>query len=273
VGEGKANWYVSLFGSENEPKQLHDFLDSPNCRLVQFKEISTQCYLTACRFSNLTDPKKVCESAKTLLIMIRAFAKIERKGDFQSINIGQGKSIVDNKNATSIVRERVEGTDRWVWPTVPTVTASVNPLEASVSGSVKTSAAEPSECDKRLHDYYLNLCNEEISYDVIDALFYFALPTQWYTLYKAYETIKLAVDGHLCKDEKSKKKPSKIIKLEWVNSATELDNFTYTANHYDADGRHSRLWREHGKKPFSGSLITLSEGEGLVRRLLTKWLG
>jgi len=271
--EAKVSWYVSLFGSEDELKQLHGFLDSPDCRLAQFKEISTQYYLTACRFSNLTDAKKVCESAKTLLILIRAFAKIECKGDFQSINIGQGKIEVDSKNATSIVRERVDGTDRWVWPTVPTVTASVSPLEASVSGSVKTSGAEPSERDKRLHDYYLNLCNEETNHEVIDALSYFALPTQWYTLYKAYETIKLAVDGHLIKNEDSKKKPSKIIKLKWVNSSKELDDFTYTANHYDADGRHSRLWREQWETTFSGSLITLTEGEDLVRRLLTKWLG
>jgi hypothetical protein len=270
MGEGKVNWYVSLFGSENELKQLQNFLDSPNCRLVQFKEISTQCYLTSCRFSNLTDAKKVCESAKTLATMIKAFAKLELGGDFQSINIGQGEIIVDSKNATSIVRERVDGRDAWVFMTVvPTGTASANPVIVTINGVVQTSGAD----EKRLHDYYLNLCNEEINRDVIDALFYFAQPTQWYTLYKAYETIKLAVDGHLHKEEDSKKKPSKIIKLEWVNSSTELDNFTYTANHYDAEGRHSRLWREQWETTYSGSLVTLAEGEDLVRRLLTKWLG
>jgi len=167
-GEGKVNWYVSLFGSENELKQLQNFLDSPNCRLVQFKEISTQCYLTSCRFSNLTDAKKVCESAKTLATMIKAFAKLELGGDFQSINIGQGEIIVDSKNATSIVRERVDGRDAWVFMTVvPTGTASANPVIVTINGVVQTSGAD----EKRLHDYYLNLCNEEINRDVIDALF------------------------------------------------------------------------------------------------------
>jgi hypothetical protein len=158
--ERKVEWFVSLFGRENELRQLHSFLDSPNCHLQQFKDTNKGCYLTACRFSNLTDAKKVCESAKKLLIMIRAFAKIELRGAFLSVNVGQGKIIVDSKNNASIVRARVDGRDVWVYQTVvPNVNASVNQVESSVSGSVNSSGAEPSEREEHLHDYYLNRCD------------------------------------------------------------------------------------------------------------------
>ena len=48
--------YVSVFGNKNELIQLHDFLDSPNCSLW-FDETNKRCFLTACRFLNLTDKK------------------------------------------------------------------------------------------------------------------------------------------------------------------------------------------------------------------------
>jgi hypothetical protein len=282
--ENKAGWYVSLFGSEDELKQLHGFLDSPNCRLVQFKEKNKGCYLTACRFSNLTDPKKVCESAKKLLTMIRAFAKIELGGDFLSVNVGQGKIIIDSKNNASIIRQRVDGNDNWVYLTVvPNGTASANPVEVTVGGSVITSDAEASEREERPHDYYLNRCDEEIDSTVLfEALFYFAQVTSWYSLYKVFKTIQ------------SKNKISKI--KEWVDG-NKLESFSTSAQYYDAiggakdaylgldGGRHtiSEFQKEmkeaedkalkKGQKNRPPPLVMhLPEAENLIRNLLKKWL-
>jgi hypothetical protein len=282
------NWCVSLFGSENELKQLRDFLDSPNCRL-EFDKTNKRCYLTACRFSNLTDPKKVCESAKKLLAMIRAFSKIELGGDFLSVNVGQGKIIVDSKNNASIVRERVDGRDVWVYQTVvPTATTSVNRVEVTVSGSVKTSDAEfskPSEREERWYDYYLNRCDEKIDSTVLfEALFYFAQVTSWYSLYKVFKTIQ------------SKNKITKMLEDRWVDK-DKLKRFRTSAQYYDALGgaKDAYLGLDGGRHTLSESqkkmkeeedealkkgkryrppppVMHIAEAENLIRNLLKKWL-
>jgi hypothetical protein len=240
--EDAAGWYVSLFGSENELRQLHDFLGSPNCRLV-LKEKNKGCYLTSCRFSNLTDPKKVFESAKTLLRLIRASAKLELGGDFLSVNVGQGNIKVDSNNAASIIRERVDGCDRWVYMTVvPTATTSVNQVEVSVSGSVKTSDAEfskPSEREERWYDYYLNRCDEEINRDVLDALFYYAEYTSWYSLWKVFETITLDINSD--SDAQAKRQ---IDKYGWADE-DKLNAFGYWAQYYDAMDKHAAFGSRH----------------------------
>jgi hypothetical protein len=279
--EGKANWYVSLFGSENELKQLHDFLDSPNCRLVRFKEKNEGCYLTACRFSNLEDPKKVCESAKKLVTMIRAFAKIELGGDFLSVNVGSGKMVVDSKNVASII-QRVDGSESvWVFVTTVGAIASANPVK--VSGA---EPSEPSEREKRLHDDYLNRCDEEIDRTVFDALYYFAQVTSWFSLYKIYELI--AFDIY---DESGNKAKNKMIKDGWVDEG-KLNDFLFSAQYYDVVGgakdaylgsesaRHS--WAQYLKdlrKPKKSkadnpqdSIMHLPEAENLMRNILEKWL-
>jgi len=202
--------------------------------------------------------------------MIKAFAKLELVGDFQSVHIGSGKIVVDTKNVASIIK-RVDGNQSvWMYPTTAEATATGSLTRVNVGGA---ELVEHPEREKRIHDDYLNRCHEEIDSNIFDALFYFAQEASWYALYKAYETVKYVVDDHLHKDKDSKKKPSKIIDdYKWA-TPDELNNFTYTANHYDADGRHSRIWLgKRGQDTFSGSLITIAKGEELVRRLLTKWL-
>ena len=258
-------WFVSVFGSENELTAMRNFLDSPNCYLEQLD--NKICYLTSCRFSNLEGAKEVCDRAKKLLTMIKAFAKLELVGDYQSVHIGKGKITVYTENVASII-QRVDGSQSaWVYP--PTVGVTVTVLPVRVSGA---ELVEPPKREKRLHDDYLNRCDKVNDDNIFDALFYFAQETSWYTLYNAYETVKLVLDGHLHKKKHGKKKPSKILgDYEWA-TPTELHNFTYTANHYGTDGRHSRIWGVKGEDTFSGSIITIAQGEELVRRLMTNWL-
>jgi hypothetical protein len=270
MAEATANWYISLFGDERELKQLQKFLDLPNCRLEQFKEKNKGCYLTAFRFSNLTDYEEVLESARKLVTMIRAFAKIELGGDFQSIKIGSGKTVIDTKIGGTLIKREDGRESVWVFPTVVEATAEVLPV--TVSGA---KPSEPPKREKRLHDDYLTRCDEQIDSAVFDALFYFAQLTSWHTLYKIYKTVE------------SKVTKSKVI--GWVGK-DKLKEFLYSANHFDAlgspkdaylgldGGRHapSEIAEQQEKAKKRGAplpkVMSLPEAENLIRTIFVKWL-
>ena len=185
--EENTDVFVSFFGNENELTQLRDLFNSPNCRLVP-GTINKGCYLTACRFSNITD-KKVGESARKLVTMIKAFAKIELGGDFQSVNIGRGKIVVNSENATTIIRSLNGNVDGKADINVSGITATAT-FKANVPEVISRDKDgnvvidKPQVPQERLHDYYLNRCDEEIDGNVLDALYYFAQETSFYSLYK-----------------------------------------------------------------------------------------
>jgi hypothetical protein len=87
----------------------------------------------------------------------------------------------------------------------------------------------------------------------------FALPPDWFTLYKIYEEVRGAVGG-----EKN------LLNKGWA-SDTRIKQFTQTANSYDAVGDAARHSRAAGfKKPRNGP-ISLDEGITLVRILVRAW--
>jgi len=148
--------------------------------------------------------------------MIRAFAKIELGGDLLSVNVGSGKMMVDSKNVASII-QRVDGSESvWVFVTTVGAIASANP--------VKVSGAEPSESSergKRLHDDYLNRCDEEIDRKVFDALYHFAQITPWFSLYKVYERITFDIY-----EESHNMAKNEMIKDGWVDEG-KLNDANY----------------------------------------------
>jgi hypothetical protein len=290
--EGEVSWFVSLFGSENEKELLRGFLDLPNCRLVQAKEKNKGCYLTASRFSNLADDEEVCESAKKLLTMIRAFAKIELGGDFQSINVGgRGKIVVDNENAATIIRSldgNVDGkADVYISGITATATFKANvPNVVIQDDDGNVVHQERLTRPERWFDYYLNRCDEEIDRKVFDALYHFAQVTSWFSLYKIYELITFDIY-----DESGNKAKNKMIKDGWVDEG-ELNLFLFSAQYYDVVGgakdaylglesaRHSwaqylkdlrKRKRSKADNP-QDSIMHLPEAENLMRNILEKWL-
>lgn len=290
--EGEVSWFVSLFGSENEKELLRGFLDLPNCRLVQAKEKNKGCYLTASRFSNLADYEEVCESAKKLLTMIRAFAKIELGGDFQSINVGgRGKVVVDSENAATIIRSLDGNVDGKADVYISGITAT-----AHFKANVPNVAIQDEDGDvaheerparpARWFDYYLNRCDEEIDRTVFDALYHFAQVTSWFSLYKIYELITFDIY-----DESGNKAKNKMIKDGWVDEG-KLNDFLFSAQYYDVVGgakdaylglesaRHSwtqylkdlrKRKRSKADNP-QDSIMHLPEAENLMRNILEKWL-
>ena len=267
MGENKVQWFVSLFGSDSELKRLRSFLDSPNCSLQQFKETNDRYYLTSCRFSNLVDAKEVCDSAKKLVIMIRAFAKLQLGGSFQSIRIGSGKVAVDTNNVASIIRLIDGSQSDWVYSTEVVAITSVESVEVNGAGLLAPPARE-----KRIHDDYLNLCDDVIDSNIFDALYYFAEETTFYSLYKVYETIKRDTDNlpqidHNCK----------MVDDGWVKY-DDLKAFKKSANCYGVvrspkgkySLRHSQAECRQGKV-YKGPIYNLKQAESFIRHLFERW--
>lgn len=221
----------------------------------------------SCRFSNLEEVTEVCDSARKLLTMVKAFAKLELGGDFQSVHIGSGKIVVDTKNVASIIQRADVSQSVWVYPTTVTATATVLPVRISGAKLV-----EPPKREKRIHDNYLNQCDEKIDSDVFDALYYFAEETSFYSLYKVYETIRNDVDGNL------KLEKSKIYDSQWTTE-NDTRNFTQSANCHgivrDPEGkyklRHSIAeCRRSVTAPTV--ILDLQAAESFIRHLMKKWL-
>lgn len=279
--EDPIQWYASLYGTESELQQLCDFFNSSKCQIVKRKEPHEGYYLTACRFSNLPDERKVCESAKKLLTLIRAFAKIERKGDFQSINIGSGHMRVESDNVPSIIKI-VDG-KQYFYLFPKTIISTISVLDPTViiqDEDRDISPQKPRQPQKLLPDYYLNRCDDRIDSNVLDALYYFAQETSFYSLYKIYETIKIDVDRNLDPTK------GKMLNARWTTE-DEIRDFRYSAHCYDVvrnakglyggSGRHSRAEcdrkiQTRERAPHTGSILDLPEAESFIRHILEKWL-
>jgi len=125
---------------------------------------------------------------------------------------------------------------------------------------------------------------------IYETFSYFVEEPTWLSLWKTYEMIKYDVDGNLS-HEFSKGKCA-ITRNGWVKEPKELESFTYTANHYKAEGdpRHSSArFLEDEKKPKSNpvqeqrhkerllkfmknnSLMTLSDATQLITRIFRAW--
>ena len=214
-------WFLRIYGNERELEQLNEFLDSPKCRLVHLKETDEAYNLTACRFLNYdhTATSELCESAKKLLIMIKAFAKIERGLDFQFINIGFGKVDMENEKSPIIIKR--EGSNLRVYAFEKGVVVSKEESQVATSGAQRKQRPKR---EKKLHDKYLNRCDDDIDSNIFDALYYFAEETSFYSLYKVYETIKADTDGHPHIDQNCK-----MVDDGWVDYK-DLKAFKESAN-------------------------------------------
>jgi hypothetical protein len=275
VKQSRVSWYARIFGNESELKKLRDLLDSPECRLLLFKPPNEGCYLTSCSFSKLTDQEAVLESAKKLVTLIRAFAKLELGGDFQSINVGTGKTTVD-VGTTPFLIKCVGGKPDGVFAFCKTAHMSFSANVAKVIVTDKDGNVvqeEPPKREKRVHDDYLNRCDEEIDSNVFDTLYYFAEETSFYSLYKVYETIKEDTDGHPKIDQNCK-----MVADGWVDYK-DLKAFKESANCYgivrSPEGkyslRHSPAKCRQGKQ-YQGAIFDLSQCLDFIKRLLERWL-
>jgi hypothetical protein len=258
-----------------------DLFDSPECKVT--KE-NGGYWLTACRFENLDD-RQVLESAKKLKTMMAAFAKIELGTDFRSIERDYNEDLGDIRervgDKTTMSRRGTAKAAEGIWSAgIMTGVLGDKDGDAEDSNEVVQQARQ-----ERWYDYLLNRCDEEINRDVLDALFYYAENTSWYSLWKVFETITLDINS----DSEPKAK-RQIDKYGWAEE-DKLNAFGYWAQYYDAVNKHSGRGSRHSralykteeykpkhklkrklkrvKKP---SVMELHEAEQLIGHLSRKWV-
>jgi len=84
-------------------------------------------------------------------------------------------------------------------------------------------------------------------------------PLDWYDIYKVWEIVEHAVGGF-----------RQMEKLGWVAKA-DVNRLTASANHPGISGDEARHARAKGT-PGANLSMTMSEAEGLVRRLVANWV-
>ena len=236
--------------------------DSPACMVTRKED--GEFYLTSCWFENLEHRNEVRELAKKLMIIMTAFAKIERDIDFRDIEHEEDDFISD-------IREQVDGKfNIYAYAKPAEAHASIIAAKSDVQGGVAVRPERP----ERWYNYFLNHLNDLISDDkIFRALYYFAQDTTWYSLYKAYEIIEYAVGGE-----------NKIKSNKWVEK-TDLKSFTTCAQYYDIIGGTKDLTGKYGSRhdevhykkkrknrPYEGPIMHLPKAKRFMGCLVKKWL-
>jgi hypothetical protein len=247
-----------------------DLFNSPSCKVT---EVRGSYWLAACRFEKLDDIAEVRESARKLITMMAAFAKIELGTDYQSI--GQD----EDEDFTSAIREHVgETTNVNVFAKTATAYAFGNPAKIVIKDKYGNVLPQPRQ--ERWYDDYLDQCDEKISDEILRVFAYFARQASWYNLYKILELILWDVD----KKSENKAK-EKIINNGWIDER-KLDDFTYAANYYDLlvktgagnvyldESRHGEgnFQRKSKGKPIRTDIMHKPEAKNVIGDLIRNWL-
>jgi hypothetical protein len=249
-----------------------DLFDSPRC---QVGEDNGSYWLAACRFEKLDALDEVRWSARKLIKMMTAFAKIELDTDYQSVERDEDDDTVTG------VREHVgQTTNVTVFGKTATVYVSANPGKIVIRD--KDGNVIPQPRKERWYDFYLDRCDEEIGDTILRAIAYFARRTSWYNLHKAYELILYDIDK-----DSAHKAENWIIETGWVDddkklSHKKLSHFRLSAQYYDFlvspkgdldESRHSPahfLRKFKGKQP--ADVMHKPEAMKLIGNLTKEWL-
>lgn len=141
------------------------------------------------------------------------------------------------------------------------VVALVDTAEArsKVSAAVVVSGGIPVPQPPPKGPRYVKLAEQDA--DVADVLRVLGQPgsLDWYDIYKIWEIVEHAVGGS-----------RQVVARGWVTKA-DIDRLTASANHPGISGDEARHARMSGA-PGPSRIMTISEADGLVRRLVAKWI-
>jgi hypothetical protein len=247
-----------------------DLFNSPDCNVTKQDDAF---WLTACRFEKLGEIDDVRESARKLITIMTAFAKIELGTMFQH-------EQRDDDNVVTAIREHVGNTTNVnVFPGTATAHAFALPAKVVIQDEHGNVITQPRQA--RWYDYYLDRCDDKINDTILRVLAYFARTTSWYNLYKAYELILYDIDKNVHKAE------NWIIQKGWVDddkklSRKKLSDFGLSAQYYDflvspkGDLDESRHSEAHFQMKFKGKqpadIMHKPEAVQLIGNLIKGWL-
>jgi hypothetical protein len=267
-------WEVSFrlsrpFG-DIELEYWPDLFNSPDCNVTKQ---DGGFWLTACRFEKLDRIDDVRESARKLVTIMKAFAKIELGTMFEH-------EQRDDDNVVTGIREHVgDTTNVNVFPGTATAHAFAFPAKVVIQDEHGNVITQPRQA--RWYDFCLDRCDDKINDTILRVLAYFARTSSWYNLYKAYELILYDINKNEHKAE------NWITEKGWVDadkklSRNKLSDFRLSAQYYDFlvspkgdldESRHSPahfLRKFKGKQP--ADVMHKPEAVQLIGRIIKGWL-
>jgi hypothetical protein len=268
-------WEVS-FGLNHKFSniELARWLDLFNSNYCAVAEESGNYWLSACRFEKLDTLDEVRRSARKLITIMTALAKIELGTDYQSIGRDADADTVTG------AREHVgEVTNVTVFPGTASSYGFANPARAVIQD--KDGNVIPQPRKERWYDFYLDRCDGKIDDTILKVMAYFAQRTSWYNLYKAYELILYDID----KDNEHKAE-NWIIEKGWVDNELKLPSFRFSAQYYDFlvspkdsvsdldESRHSEAhYQRHSKgRERHTDIMQKPNAMKLIGNLIKEWL-
>lgn len=259
-----------LFG-DIELEYWPDLFNSPYCKVTKRDGVF---WLTACRFDKLDEIENVHESARKIITVMIALAKIELGTMFKP------EQRDDDKVVVGIAEHVGESTNINVLPeTVTAATAHAFALSVKVVVKDEHGNVIHQPREKRWYDPYLDQCDDKIDRTVFRVLAYYARLATWYNLYKAYELILYDIN-------KKESTAKNIIKEKgWISddkTHKKLSDFGLSAQYYDflvspeGDLDESRHTEADYKKKYKGkeptAIMHKPEAIQLVGKLIKGWL-
>jgi len=229
-------WHVQLTGDPIDLGALAAMFTAPDLRVMRNGD---EYFLESAVFETRATSAEVHQDARGLLPLLNGTAKVSRP-NFRAVAVG------------TVVLESDAGTERRHQVlSLPTLEVRVDLPPATIL--VDGQSPERPEAGSLATDRWVKLAVDDP--DVAEALRIFDGPQNWVNLYKIHEIVRRRAD---------------IAGSGWATD-TELKLFTWTANHPEAGGESARHARSGTQPP--PDPMTLEQAVGLVRRILTGWLG
>jgi hypothetical protein len=240
--------------SDTELNYWLKLFDSPACRFTR-EEDGGYC-LTAERFEKLTDYTEVAESARKLVTMMAAIAKMKSDTDFQRKEPNNDNQVIGS------IREYFGDGDKYNLVVFgETITATCEVCGGTVIIRDKDGNIVPQAPQVDWYDDYLNRCDVWINNPVIfKALDCFAEKTTPRTLRLVYEIVRDDEGG----------KEALLKNNNWV-TRNELSAYTRSINHPDMEGEALHVRNPASKNHYIPMKLNETR-KFLAERLLKPWL-
>ena len=249
----RTRWQVRLKGEVPDLEDMVLLFTSPDLRVIRDGDAF---FLEGAALEDLNATVEVLAAAGDLLLLLNGVGKVRQAG-FREVQL-DGHVIEftesDGKKYSLATGGSITPRGRREHQVVSVPSLQVRARVYSPTITVEGHESVPPQPGSLETDRWAELARRDP--DVAEALAIFgSQPHDWVNLYKVYEIVNRRAD---------------IVGEGW-GSTKAIDRFKRTANHPGAGGRDARHARSNVQPP--PKPMTLEEGGGLIRTILTRWLG
>ena len=250
--ERTPRWRVRLKGEDPDLEDLILLFTSPALRVIRDGDAF---FLEAAALEDLSASVDVLAAAGDLILLLNGVAKVRQAGCREVQLDGHVVEFTESggKKYSLVTGGSITPRGRREHQVVFAQSAQIRARAYAPTITVEGQESVPPQPGSLETDRWADLARRDP--DVAEALAIFgSQPHDWVNLYKVYEIVNRRAD---------------IVGDGWA-STKAIDRFKRTANHPGAGGQDARHARSNVQPP--PKPMTLGEGDGLIRTILTRWL-